>query len=211
MSRIVKAAILISCVGFAANAQDSGISDCVDLTDDQLRLQCYDTAMGLNQNNDTPNDEADDNSLEVVGGTKWLFFESKDDFTDEDTSSIGLAPVASSNRGDDPPALLVMRCDGEGGYDTYMIFDGYIGSRNDRIPVRYRFDEEEAVEESWGESTDGTAAFLPDNYNDFRTGVLAGKSFVFEVTDFRGSRSSARFENSIEPRFEFITGGCRER
>lgn len=195
-------------IGTATFGQVDKLEECLEFTEDQRRLECYDAAMGLADDMADLVSGPNETVATVEGLSNWDFNESADEFTDRNTSFIVLTSDPISRRGDDPPMFLVLRCDGQGGYDTYMIFDGYIGSTNDSIPVRYRFDGEEAIAERWSESTDGTAAFLPKRFNDFRSGLLAGTDFAFEVTDFRGSKSSARFENSMDANFELITKGC---
>ena len=198
----------VTFIGTASFGQIDKLNECLELTEDQQRLECYDAAMGQVDDRAELSSEANETAATIESESKWDFNERADEFTDNNTSFIALTSDSISRRGDDPPMFLVLRCDGQGGYDIYMIFDGYIGSNNDSIPVRYRFDGEEAVVERWSESTDGTAAFLPKRFNDFRSGLLTGTDFAFEVTDFRGSTSAARFENSIDANFEFITKGC---
>ena len=66
----------------------------------------------------------------------------------------------SGRSGKNAPEGIIIRCDGKKSFDIYVRFNGYVGSTDDRVPVRFRFDGQAAVSERWSESTDGTAAFL---------------------------------------------------
>lgn len=200
------AALLAIFVGSSLTAQETSFSECTAMVDDQQRLTCYDNLADYVA--PEPEVEADSSSVVQQIASAWIFLEEFDQFTDKNTSGLALYSNSDTHRGEDPPSILFMRCDGDGGYFIVVGFDGYIGSDN-KVPVRYRFDDQEAISERWNGSTNGNAAFLPGGYNDFKAGVLEGKSFAFEVTDFRGSTSAARFENMIDPKFDFITNGCR--
>ncbi len=139
--------------------------------------------------------------------SRWAFYQENDDFTDKETSMVVLE--ASSRVGNDDPEALVVRCDGRGGYNIFMSANGYIGAQNDRIPVRYRFGDEAAISEKWSESTSGSAAFLPSNFNDFRTRLATGADFFFEITDYQGSRSSSEFVNNTDEKLTYVMGGCK--
>ena len=196
---------LLACFSATIAFSDSfALGSCVALSDDTLRLSCYDKA-----SNYAPKSENEPAAATATSyNGNWSFSERTDTFTDKDTSSLYMASDYSGRRGDDAPESIIMRCDGEKSFDIYVVFDGYIGSANDRVPVRYRFDGQEAVSERWSESTDGTAAFLPGSYKEFKAGLFSGANFVFEVSDYNGSTSSAKFTNSIHPKLEFIKTGC---
>lgn len=141
-------------------------------------------------------------------GTKdrWVFVAKTDDFSDKDASYVILSaepPIRS-----DAPEAIIVRCDGRGGYDTLVITNGYIGARDERVPVRYRFGDSDPISERWIESTSGKAAFLPDGYQDFRKKLASGEDFIFEVTDFRGNRSKSSFKNAKSEKLDFVMKGC---
>ena len=146
-------------------------ADCTYVHNTAERLACYDAALGY----------AEPSELVANGG--WILVSDRDAFTGRDTSFVMLESDKNDPRFSDAPSSLVARCDGNGGHEIYVATDAYIGSRNERIPVRYMFDTDEPIKEVWNESTKGTAAFLPTNYNDFRTGIQSADQVVFEITD----------------------------
>lgn len=152
-----------------------------------------------------PNGETSE-TLDSALQSPWNFSEQTDDFSDKETSFAYLEPTSTVRR--DDPKTLVVRCNGEGGYDVYMIANGYIGSTNDRIKVRYRFGKGKSVTERWNESADGKAAFLPGGYNDFRTLLKTGEDFVFEITDYKGSPANSQFDNSKDENLDYVMSGC---
>lgn len=155
------------------------------------------------------NDDGDGSSApqEVINASKWRFVEKFDRFNDENSSFVALE--ASGYIGSDSPKTLVVRCDARGGYDIYVLSSGYIGARDDLVPVRYRFGTNKPISERWNESTNGRAAFLPSSYNDFREGLATGEDFIFEITDFSGNRGSSEFDNSKDEKLSFVMNGCK--
>ncbi|PRY74058.1 hypothetical protein CLV76_12455 [Marivita geojedonensis] len=104
---------------------------------------------------------------------------------------------------------IIIRCNGEGGTELYVVSDGYLG--NDRLRVRYRFDDNEPISERWSPSTDGRAAFLPSGYRDFRSGLTSSESVLMEVEAFNGARHQGEFgglSNNAEDR-DFVMSGCK--
>ncbi len=148
---------------------------------------------------------------ELGSSPGWQFFEERDPFSGANTSRAVFPSDADSAVGYDHPRALVVRCSPDPpGFEVIMVSDGYIGSRNDRIPMRFRFGDNVPVEERWHESTSGTAAFLPRGYQDFLAGLASREDFVFEITDYRGSTSHARFSGlSVnDDALEYVLGGC---
>lgn len=187
----------------AQDAQDGQAhAACLEVQNDALRLICYDTAFGF-----TP--EPSDPVLSTSGG--WQFIEQEDEFTNQNTSYVFLRSDHAGDTFSDAPSELVVRCDGNGGSEIFVVSNGYIGARNDVIPVRYRFGDDPPVSERWNESTTGTAAFLPRGYQDFRAGLATRQDVIFEITDFRGSRYSAEFDGlSVnDEMLDYVLGGCR--
>lgn len=145
----------------------------------------------------------------VAGESQWQFVEDFDSFNDKNSSYVFLEPTSTVS-GDDPKFIAV-KCDAKGGYDILVASNGYIGGRNNRVQVRYRFGANDPTTEKWNESTTGTAAFLPSSYNDFRTNLATGEDFIFEITDYNGSRSSSEFDNNKDEKLEFVMGGCKNK
>lgn len=175
---------------------------CLSIQNDTLRLACYDTSLGYEPMEvETP--------ATTSGG--WQFVSQEDDFTNQDTSYVFLRSDQAGNTFSDAPSQLVVRCDGNGGSEIFVVANGYIGARNDSIPVRFRFGDEPPVSEQWNESTSGTAAFLPRGYRDFRAGLATRQDFIFEITDYRGSRYSAEFDGLAvnDDMLEHVLSGCQ--
>lgn len=194
---------------FANNAvaEVQRLESCLAFSDDKVRLRCYDKVANFKVAEETKDEDKPSTPVTNTETSKWVFIENSDDFTDKDTSFVILDPKGYIP--DDAPKSLVVRCDGRKGYEIYVIANGYIGARNGRVPVRYRFGDEEPISERWSESTDGTAAFLPKSYNDFKKRLASGEDFIFEITDFRGNRAKSEFDNNIDERLSFVMNGCR--
>lgn len=195
--------IWLFAIGFSLNsgmAFSQEIAECHSFTEADIRLKCYDQNSGYQ----APVDESSSND----GG--WILIEQMDDFTNANTSYVVLRSDASGVIMSDAPEAMIARCDGNGGHEIYVKSGGYIGARNDLVPVRYRFGEAAPVSERWHESTTGTAAFLPNGFKDFRNGLRSGEDFVFEITDYNGTSSRARFENvsGNQSALEFVLNGC---
>ena len=205
--RFAIVSIVVGLVPLAAQAQD--LSPCLGLTDDQARLICYDSLAGFDPA-PAPAPEAD--APDAPDPSKWTFVEKSDPFSGEDTSYVVLESDKAHLRMTDAPVSTFVRCDGKGGHEIFVVSGGYIGRTRDTVPGRYKFGDNAPISERWGESTSGKAAFLPERFRDFRAGLMTGESYVFELTDFRGSRSNARFPaTSLGDRFDYVIGGCRER
>lgn len=177
-----------------------------DATNDNQSSNSSITSEGQTSDEGAEPDSTSDTSSSQ-GSSNWVFVKNNDDFTDKDTSFVYLS--ASSAVGADDPESIVARCDGKGGYEIYVKTNGYIGARDDRVRVRYRFGSDKPISERWSESTSGTAAFLPDGYKDFRGKLALGRDFIFEVTDYNGSRSRSEFENNKDEKLDFVMSGCR--
>lgn len=177
---------------------------CLAQSIDAIRLACFDAALSYNQDRSELANDGD--------GDGWTLVTAKDAFSERDTSYVFLESDQASRRGADAPRTLVLRCDGNGGFETYVISDGYLGGRDGRVPVRYRFGEEPPISERWFESTDGQAAFLPEGYRDFLNGLSSRADFIFEMTDFRGSTNLAKFVGLDKNAsvLDFIQSGCRQ-
>lgn len=161
---------------------------------------------GLSDENDASgsSDERD-----LASASQWQFVEDFDSFNDKNSSYVFLEPTSTVSG--DEPKFIAVKCDAKGGYDILVASNGYIGGRNNRVQVRYRFGANDPTTEKWNESTTGTAAFLPSSYNDFRTNLATGEDFIFEITDYNGSPSSSEFDNNKDEKLEFVMGGCKNK
>ena len=147
----------------------------------------------------------------VPAKSNWRFYPKIDPITDQDTSAVMLSASSYSAAISDDPETLIVRCskDAPGGYEIYITSKGYIGT-HDRIAVEYRFDDNAPVSEYWGSSTDGTAAFLPSSYRDFRTQLQSADHLAFRWEDYQGTPSTAEFSD-LEDRdgnLAYVMGGC---
>ncbi len=184
------------------HAQD--LESCTTIEEPSNRLACYDDVSGF-----TPAEVEEATTEETTRDSLWRFVESQDDFSGKNTSYVFLESDRAGQNFSDAPKSIVVRCSETGGHDIIVVSNGYIGSRGN-VKVRYRFGENEPISESWQISTDGKAAFLPSGFKDFRTNLKTGLQFVFEITDFRGSRASAKFPLTETGRdFDFVLNGCR--
>lgn len=158
-------------------------------------------------------DPTSTNDVKYAGG--WVFIEKKDPFTDKNASYLYLNSEYMGRSGDDFPETLVIRCKGSG-HDAYIAADGFIGG--DSSKVRYRFGNKQMRSESWSLSTDGDAIFAPytgnsvglERLSNFIKEVRSGEDFLFELSDYRGTKSSASFDNSVHPKLDFVLNGCIE-
>jgi hypothetical protein len=195
--------IISSSVVFGAD----DIEKCLNFTDDDLRLACYDEKAGFEVSDNSVEDASSDPYEEFKG---WIFSENTDAFSGKDTSGVYLAAdLLAESYGDDEPVGIVIRCDGEGGSDLFVVSGGYLNS--DSVRVRYKFGDDEPVSEIWDASTDGKIAFLPSGYKDFLSGIISEKNFIFEVEDYNGSKAMATFngtDKGIEKR-NFVLNGCK--
>ena len=186
---------LVIGASITATAQD--LSGCLGFQDDKKRLGCYDSAAGFSPENAATDSDG-----------KWIFVEQMDEFTNKNTSALVMKSDAYDDTFSDKPERIVIRCDGNRGTEIYVGTHGYIGS--DGIRVRYKFGGESPISERWSSSTNGKAVFLPSEYRDFRKGLKSGQPFLFEVTSFQGTPSSAKFPGSklTSKNAKFILAGC---
>ncbi|WP_293573928.1 hypothetical protein [Phaeobacter sp.] len=208
MKRSVCYSILAVVIANVAVASD--LSSCAVIEEDSERLKCFDNLVAdLAQPQPKAPDDDENTVVEEKGS--WIFTASTDDFSGKDTSMVSWHSDRSVAQSRDAPSAIIVRCDGRGGTEILVVSNGYIGARRNSIPVRYKFGENEPVKEGWHESTSGTAAFLPNGYKDFRDGLLSGDDLIFEITDFRGSKYSAKFEDAapLGEKFEFVWDGCQ--
>ncbi len=108
---------------------------------------------------------------------------------------------------------VIARCNERGWSGVYIDVNEYLD--NEPVNVRYRFGDDEPVADVWTNSTDGTAIFLSVmsiKHFVFREGLLSGKSFVFEVSDFNGTSTLMKFNNSVDKsgKLEHVLNGCKK-
>ena len=189
-------AIVTCFLASSALAQEQA-NACHDESNSTLRLKCYD---------EQTNYVIEETDKE----TSWIFIENFDSINDKDTSRVYME--ANQTQGSDAIGALLLRCDGAGGFDTILLSNGYLGARNDRIPVTYRWNDDKAISERWSESTDGKAAFLPSGYKDFLSGIKQGGKLILRVEDYRGNRYTSTFDHvSLDDNAKFIMSGCKSR
>lgn len=195
----------------------AAIESCASNSDDVARLRCFD-ALSDGANPAESSEESSTREAAIAprerppsasGG--WVFQQQEDPFENRNTSYAVLQSIRSTWVGRDAPRELIVRCDGRGGSEIFVTSAGYIGGRDDRSQVRFRFGDGRPTSERWHSSTNGTAAFLPASHRDFRSGLATRQDFVFELTDYRGSRSSARFDGLADndQHLEYVLNGCR--
>ncbi len=198
MKRIFLVWVLLM-FGVSGSLQAKDMETCKTFQNNAERLKCYDSIsgfVGISKQENRP--------------SLWMFNEDRDEFSNKNTSMVFLFSDAVDQSLSDKPSTLYVRCDGNGGVDIFVVANGYIGARNNSVPVRYKFGSSDPISERWSESTNGNAAFLPSGFRDFRAGLQSGEDFHFEITDFRGSKHRAKFENSIPDgdKEKFVFGGC---
>jgi len=173
---------------------DAIVTECHGFERDQARLICYDRLTNYEEAVEAP--------------TIWTLVENTDSITDADRSRVWLE--VDNFGGDASPEVLVMACDGEGGFDVYVFTSGYLGAVRDRVPVTYRWNDDEPISETWSISTAGKSAFLPASFQDFLTGLTSGGRLAFQWQNYRGSRFSGIWENvQLDDNANFIMGGCQ--
>lgn len=121
----------------------------------------------------------------------WNFVKSSDSITDKDKSYI----INTSGTGIYDNKSIILRCDGLKNREIYVNFDEFLD--NEEIPVVYRFDKAKPVLAKWTNSTDGTAAFMPEKL--IKASVKASKSsktLTLRATDFRGTSYTVQFQLS---------------
>ena len=114
----------------------------------------------------------------------WTFQENKDDFSDADASFVFVDSVEDGAR-------LAVGCGVDGGlYILYAMGGRMAGNLNNRIGVRYRFDQKGASEQRWWElRQNGTMALMPLALPRF----FLGEAFLAETLGL-----SVRFE-AVDP------------
>lgn len=210
-------------VASSADAQSLVVGDlasCKRVEDSLARLTCYDdladsVAVSDKQDESTP-EENGETVEEATGGddsplaTAWTLVESTDSISGNNISRAYL-DADSRRGGNSAPDFFMLSCDGDGGASVFMGTTGYIGNLRARTSVEYRWGDNDPVSERWAGSTNGKAAFLPDGYRDFRSGLESGGELVFRWFDYNGSQSSATWNNiQLDDNARFVLNGCGE-
>jgi hypothetical protein len=210
-------------VASGANAQFMPIDDltsCKRVEDSLARLTCYDDLAGRVAVSDTQDEstpEENDETVEEASreddsplATAWTLLESADSISGNDISRAYL-DSDSRRGGNAAPEFFMLSCDGDGGVSIYMGTTGYIGNMRSRTSVEYRWGDNDPVSERWEGSTNGKAAFLPDGYRDFRSGLESGGELAFRWFDYNGSQSSAIWNKiQLDDNAMFVLSGCGE-
>lgn len=126
---------------------------------------------------------------QVIIAGDWIVLRETDSLTDHPKVSLiasGSLEVGDSNR---TPSLHI-RCF-ERGLEIFVIFNQYLNS-SQGIPIRFRFDQQPAVSQTWSPSTSGTGAFSNDP-RGFVDRISRAERLIVEASDFRGQRYRAAF------------------
>lgn len=210
-------------VASGANAQFMPIEDltsCQRVEDSLARLTCYDDLAGSVAVSDPQDESTPEENAETVEeaardddsplATAWTFVEFTDSISGNNISRAYL-DADSRSGGNAAPEFFMLSCDGDGGASVFMGTMGYIGNMRARTSVVYRWGDNDPVSERWAGSTNGKAAFLPNGYRDFRSGLESGGELVFRWFDYNGSQSSAIWNNiQLDDNARFVLSGCGE-
>lgn len=210
-------------VASGVNAQFMPVADlasCKEIEDSLARLTCYDKLAASVTISGTQSESSQEENSETVEeatkddesplATAWKLIEATDSISGNNISRAYL-DADSRRGGNDAPEFFMLQCDGEGGAVVYMATTGYIGNMRGRTDVEYRWADNAPVSERWAGSSNGKAAFLPNGYRDFRAGLESGGELAFRWFDFRGSQSSATWNNiQLDENAKYILGGCGE-
>jgi len=182
-----------------ASAQDTAeISSCLGIKSDMPRLECYDSFHKY---------EAPEKTAASGDSDGWVTLSRTDEFTGKVLSRVYMEETGRAGERD--AAVLSVICNDSGSYDVLFFKSNFINTSG-RVSVRYRFDNEEPITESWIGSTGNNGAFLPDNYQDFRTHLKEAEKVVLEVTDFQGAGHRHTFENlqTNSDDLKYVMSGC---
>ncbi|MEL6620531.1 MAG: hypothetical protein AAFP16_16775 [Pseudomonadota bacterium] len=169
---------------------------CLSMKSDAARLICYDRALGYKEPEEI-----------FPTGDGWVLMPGIDEFTEKDVSRVFVEEKDRAGARD--AAVISVGCREEGGYGILFYKSSFINTSS-RVSVRYRFDENQPVSESWWGTTSSNGAMLPDNYKDFRAQLLESDALVIEVTDYQGGRHRHAFEGLQNNKndLEFVMSGC---
>lgn len=210
-------------ISSGANAQFMAIDDlasCKGVEDNLARLTCYDDLAGSVADLGIQDESAPEKNGETVEeatrdddsplAAAWTLVESTDSISGNNISRAYLD--ADSRRGGNAaPEFLMLSCDGDGGASAFVGTTGYIGNMRGRTSVEYRWSDNGPVSERWEGSTNGKAAFLPNGFRDFRSGLESGGELAFRWFDYNGSPSSATWNNiQLDDTARFVLSGCGE-
>ena len=126
--------------------------------------------------------------------TTWEVLKGKSPIDDTLMVSIqreAESPVRGGFRKSHPVLILRHK---EGKSEAYVSWPMYLG--NGKLPVIIRFDNDEAITDNWGCSTDGKAVFSPFPFADFLEVALTSKRLVVRLTPFHESPETATFDLS---------------
>ena len=209
---VVIVAVALPAISHAQNAITGQMVICRNTDNNVQRLSCYDNMTLGGETSNEPSISAVEDVEEVTARdvSAWLYTESQDPISDKDTSSVRLGRSRVISGSNDAPSALFIRCLGNGQSEIFVTSSGYIGDVRG-VPMEYRWAGGNPVSERWSGSTNGTSAFLPSGFRDFRSGLAEGGGLVIRWEDFRGSRSSAEWDNVVlNSQAEFVLGGCQD-
>jgi type VI secretion system VasI family protein len=153
-------ALLILLVGLrAAGAQDlrASLNHCSSIPDAERRLICFDEVVGsLPPLAQQPTEQQPSPAARARDGVapRWHVATGRDAMTDQPRVTLTVASEPGSD-----PATLALRCF-RNRTEVLVLTDQYLGVV-DRLNVLIRFGARPAQRQSWGQSSDGKAAFAP--------------------------------------------------
>lgn len=178
--------------GAAADAPGMlSLLGCTKISDDQERLQCFDTAMaGLMRPRAPKAGEPSD---------YWHVTEKTDPLTDEVVVTIMARGTSTGRR----PVVFVARCT-KGRTEAYVAFNDYLGDDVDGPyeegkTVTYRVGTAEPRTNTWSLSTDKKAAFFPGRGGEFLARMLKGDRLVVQTTPYNENPVTAIFDTTKLP------------
>ena len=127
-------------------------------------------------------------SSSVLG--QWQFTLKKDEMTDEQRATFALPSTQAQNAiGVATMPMLLLRCSGRRVTDLFISVDTYVG---EQATVQIRWDAGTPYEDTWSESTNGTALFAPapDTLVD---SLLSHRKLIFRFFPPRGNPQTTTF------------------
>ncbi|WP_179038159.1 type VI secretion system-associated protein TagO [Limnobaculum xujianqingii] len=181
--------ILLSSAITMANAEqptkqdDSVLLKCQSVTDNDLRLQCYDSAL-------PPNKNPSDTQSEDVG--KWQVRSESSPVDDSENVFLALQaeePI-KTQFGKMTYPVLILSCK-ENQTDLIIQWDSYLGLG--QTDVLHRLDKQKAESKPWVNSTDNEAVFYQGDTVKFIKQLTKGQKFYTQVTPYSSGIVSATF------------------
>lgn len=205
------ASALTSFVAISAFAQENQSNDnpCHSMQEILPRLECYDEQTGFSSSDEETNGSSASTEGDIASRSNdWILRENEDPVRGTDTSFVYLN--ADETNGRDAPQYFLISCDGKGANIISLETEGYIGNRNNRVPLIYKWSDREPISERWIGYVNGKGAALPDGYRDFRAGLSEGGRLAVEWTAYNGATYSAVWNNvQLDAKAEWALNNCK--